>query len=83
MKRSLAEVPSGQIFIMWEDNVIICCIALVAFSENPCSILSLFRCEASGITNKLSTVRFAVITGVLLKMQVFWDMMLCHWAVGF
>jgi len=71
MKRTLAEVPSGQIFIVWEDNVIICCITLVAFSENPRSILSLFRCEASGRTNKLSTVRFAVITGVLLRMQVF------------
>ena len=68
---------------MWEDNVIICCITLVAFSKNPRSILSLFRCEASGITNKLSTVRVEVITGVLLRMQVFWDTMLCHWASGF
>ena len=83
MKRTLAKVPSSQIFIMWEDNVIICCITLVAFSKNPRSILSLFRCEASGITNKLSTVRFEVITGVLLRMQVFWDTLLYHWAIGF
>jgi hypothetical protein len=64
MKWTLAEVPSCQIFIVWKDNVIISCITLVAFSKNPRSILSLFRCEASGITHKLKTVRFEVTTGV-------------------
>ena len=83
MKWTLAEVPSCQIFIVWKDNVIICCITLMAFRENPRSVLPLFRCEAPGITNKLSTVRFEVITGVLLRMEVFWDMTLCHWASGF
>jgi hypothetical protein len=78
MEWTLVEVPSCQIFIMWKDNVIICCITLMAFSKNPCSILSLFRCEASGITNKLHTVRSEVITQVLLRMEVFWDMTLCH-----
>jgi hypothetical protein len=28
---------------------------------------------------KVFSVRFLVPTAVLLKIQVFWDVMLCHW----
>lgn len=49
MKWTLMEVPSCQVFIMREYNVIICCITLMAFCKNPSSIFSLFRCETSRI----------------------------------
>jgi len=34
-------------------------------------------CEIQGCHN--SVVRYRVVMTVLLKTQLFWDMMLCHW----
>jgi len=33
-----------------------------------------------GAEKKIITARFYVLTAVLLKMQVLWDVVLCHWA---
>jgi hypothetical protein len=31
------------------------------------------------VTDRISGVRFEVLTAVLLRIQVFWDVTLCHW----